>query len=134
MQGIDATLPLNEAIEAFKRARVLQALTQAGGNQGVAAKSLGLQPSNLSRLMSALRYGKRVLSTPARRLSTLDTHRDVEREFKIGRRFAHAELLLLEDQVRLVVLVEANAHAEPHRPWQERIAPSLRTDRARVAA
>ena len=33
MQGIDATLPLNEAIEAFKRARVLQALTQAGGNQ-----------------------------------------------------------------------------------------------------
>ena len=55
MQGIDATLPLNEAIEVFKRARVLQALTQAGGNQSVAAKSLGLQPSNLSRLMSTLR-------------------------------------------------------------------------------
>jgi Nif-specific regulatory protein len=52
--SIDATLPLNEAIEAFKRARVMQALTQAGGNQSVAAKSLGLQPSNLSRLMSTL--------------------------------------------------------------------------------
>ena len=55
MQGIDATLPLNEAIEEFKRARVQQALMQAGGNQSVAAKSLGLQPSNLSRLMSTLR-------------------------------------------------------------------------------
>ena len=55
MQGIDATLPLNEAVEAFKRARVLQALTQAGGNQSLAAKSLGVQPSNLSRLMSTLR-------------------------------------------------------------------------------
>jgi transcriptional regulator with GAF, ATPase, and Fis domain len=47
-------LPLNEAIEVFKRARVLQALTQAGGNQSLAAKSLGVQPSNLSRLMSTL--------------------------------------------------------------------------------
>ena len=55
MQGIDATLPLNEAIEVFKRARVQQALMQAGGNQSLAAKSLGLQPSNLSRLMSTLR-------------------------------------------------------------------------------
>jgi DNA-binding NtrC family response regulator len=54
-QGIDATLPLTEAVEAFKRARVLQALTEAGGNQSVAARSLGLQPSNLSRLMSTLR-------------------------------------------------------------------------------
>jgi DNA-binding NtrC family response regulator len=55
LQGIDATLPLTEAVEAFKRARVLQALTQAGGNQSVAARSLGLQPSNLSRLLSTLR-------------------------------------------------------------------------------
>jgi DNA-binding NtrC family response regulator len=55
MQDIDATLPLNEAVEAFKRARVQQALMQAGGNQSLAAKFLGLQPSNLSRLMSTLR-------------------------------------------------------------------------------
>jgi transcriptional regulator with GAF, ATPase, and Fis domain len=55
MQSIDATLPLNEAVEAFKRARVQQALMQAGGNQSLAAKSLGVQPSNLSRLMSTLR-------------------------------------------------------------------------------
>jgi len=55
MQGIDATLPLTAAVEAFKRARVLQALEQAGWNRSQAAKSLGLQPSNLSRLMSTLR-------------------------------------------------------------------------------
>jgi DNA-binding NtrC family response regulator len=55
LQGIDVTLPLNEAVEAFKRARVQQALMQAGGNQSLAAKSLGLRPSNLSRLMSTLR-------------------------------------------------------------------------------
>jgi Nif-specific regulatory protein len=54
MQGIDMTLPLNEAIEAFKRARVQHALIKAGGNQSLAAKSLGLQPSNLSRLLSTL--------------------------------------------------------------------------------
>jgi two-component system response regulator HydG len=53
--SIDATLPLSEAVEALKRAMVLQALTQAGGNQRMAAKSLGVQPSNLSRLMSTLR-------------------------------------------------------------------------------
>ena len=51
---IDATMPLTEAVEALKRARVQQALMEAGGNQRVAAKSLGLQPSNLSRLMSTL--------------------------------------------------------------------------------
>ena len=51
---IDATLSLTEAVEAFKRVRVQQALTEAGGNQRIAAKSLGLQPSNLSRLMSTL--------------------------------------------------------------------------------
>jgi DNA-binding NtrC family response regulator len=54
MQGIDATLPLNEAVEVFKRVRVQHALIKAGGNQSLAAKSLGLQPSNLSRLMSTL--------------------------------------------------------------------------------
>jgi Nif-specific regulatory protein len=52
---IDATLPLSEAVEAFKRVRVQQALTKAGGNQRMAAKFLGLQPSNLSRLMATLR-------------------------------------------------------------------------------
>src|SRR2546425_12050646 len=46
MQGIDATLPLTAAVEAFKRARVLQALEQAGWNRSQAAKSLGLQPSD----------------------------------------------------------------------------------------
>jgi Nif-specific regulatory protein len=55
LQGIDPTLPLNEAVEVFKRVRVQQALTNAGGNQSLAAKALGLQPSNLSRLMSTLR-------------------------------------------------------------------------------
>jgi transcriptional regulator with GAF, ATPase, and Fis domain len=53
--SIDATLPLTEGVEAYKRARVQHALIEAGGNQRVAAKSLGLQPSNLSRLMSTLR-------------------------------------------------------------------------------
>jgi transcriptional regulator with PAS, ATPase and Fis domain len=55
MSGIDMTLSLTEAVEAYKRARVLHALAQADGNQKVAAKALGLQPSNLSRLMSTLR-------------------------------------------------------------------------------
>src|SRR5207245_60274 len=35
--SIDTTLPLTEAVEAFKRAMVQQALTQAGGNQREAA-------------------------------------------------------------------------------------------------
>jgi transcriptional regulator with GAF, ATPase, and Fis domain len=47
-------LPLAEALEAFKRARVLQALEQSAWNQSLAAKLLGMQPSNLSRLMSTL--------------------------------------------------------------------------------
>jgi Nif-specific regulatory protein len=53
-QDIDDTLPLAEAVQAFKRARVQQALEAAGGNQSLAAKRLGLQPSNLSRLMHTL--------------------------------------------------------------------------------
>jgi Nif-specific regulatory protein len=52
--SIDATLPLNEAVVVFKRVRVRQALMEAGGNQREAAKLLGVQPSNLSRLMSTL--------------------------------------------------------------------------------
>ncbi len=51
---IDSTLPLAEAITAFKRARVRQALEEAGGNQSQAAKRLGLPPSNLSRLLRTL--------------------------------------------------------------------------------
>ena len=47
-------LPLADAVTAFKRARVLQALHAAQGNQRLAAERLGLQPSNLSRLMSTL--------------------------------------------------------------------------------
>ncbi len=51
---IDSALPLAEAITAFKRARVRQALEEAGGNQSQAAKRLGLPPSNLSRLLRTL--------------------------------------------------------------------------------
>lgn len=53
--SIDASLPLAEAVTTFKRAKVLQALEMARGNQSQAAKILGLQPSNLSRLMHTLR-------------------------------------------------------------------------------
>jgi transcriptional regulator with GAF, ATPase, and Fis domain len=55
LQGIDETLPLAKAVTAFKRARVRQALEAAGGNQNLAAKRLGLQPSNLSRLLHTLK-------------------------------------------------------------------------------
>jgi transcriptional regulator with GAF, ATPase, and Fis domain len=54
LEGIDDTLPLAEAINAFKRARVRQALEMEEGNQALAAKRLGLQPSNLSRLLQTL--------------------------------------------------------------------------------
>ena len=57
-----------------------------------------------------------VRETPSKRLATLGPHGDVECVFKIGRRFAQAELLFLEGQVRLVVLVKADAHTEPHWP------------------
>lgn len=53
-EEIDAVLPLAAALTAFKRARVLQAMEQTGGNQSRAARLLGLQPSNLSRLMQTL--------------------------------------------------------------------------------
>jgi Nif-specific regulatory protein len=52
---IDVDLPLAQAVDAFKRARVRQALELEGGNQAQAAKRLGLQPSNLSRLLHTLR-------------------------------------------------------------------------------
>ena len=54
LEGIDDALPLAEAIDAFKRARVRQALEMEAGNQALAAKRLGVQPSNLSRLLQTL--------------------------------------------------------------------------------
>ena len=54
MQEIDADLPLAEAIEAFKRVRIRQALAAADGNQTKAAERLGMPRSNLSRLMKGL--------------------------------------------------------------------------------
>lgn len=65
------------------------------------------------------------LCSPNTQLSPLDTHGNVEGEFEIGCRFAQAELLLLEGQVRLAVLVEAESNAKPYRPRQQRIAPPL---------
>src|SRR5262245_8206336 len=53
-QDIDPSLSLAEAVNTFKRVRVLQALEIARGNQSQAAKLLGLQPSNLSRLIHTL--------------------------------------------------------------------------------
>jgi Nif-specific regulatory protein len=47
-------LPLSEAVKAFKRAKVLQALEFTSWNQSQAARHLGLQPANLSRLMATL--------------------------------------------------------------------------------
>jgi Nif-specific regulatory protein len=51
---IDETIPLTDAVNAFKRARIQRALHRAGGNQRQAAQLLGVQPSNLSRLMQTL--------------------------------------------------------------------------------
>jgi DNA-binding NtrC family response regulator len=52
--SIDETLPLAEAVEQFKRGLIRRALEKAQGNQAEAAGILGLQRSNLSRLMKAL--------------------------------------------------------------------------------
>lgn len=52
--GINDTLPLAEAVEAFKRMRIRQALEAAGGNQTKAAQMLGLPRPNLSRMMRTL--------------------------------------------------------------------------------
>lgn len=49
--GIEDALPLAEAVKAFKRAQIRQALEKAGGNREQAANLLGLAPTNLSRLM-----------------------------------------------------------------------------------
>ena len=52
--SVDESLPLAEAVEQFKRGFIRRALEKAHGNQGEAAGALGLQRSNLSRLMKAL--------------------------------------------------------------------------------
>ena len=62
-EEIDASLSLAEALITFKRAKVRQALEITRGNQRQAAHILGLQPSNLSRLIHTL--GLR--ATPAAR-------------------------------------------------------------------
>lgn len=51
---IDMDIPLSKAVEIFKKNRVVLALSNAEGNQALAARQLGLQPSNLSRLMKKL--------------------------------------------------------------------------------
>jgi Nif-specific regulatory protein len=51
---IDQSLPLAEAVAQFKHALIRRALERANGNQAEAASILGLQRSNLSRLMKAL--------------------------------------------------------------------------------
>jgi transcriptional regulator with GAF, ATPase, and Fis domain len=52
--GINDKLPLAEAVEAFKRLRIRQALAAAEGNQSKAAQLLGLPRPNLSRMMKTL--------------------------------------------------------------------------------
>lgn len=53
-QTVDAALPLAEAMEVFKRARIRQVLESVAGNQTKAAQLLGLPRPNLSRLMKRL--------------------------------------------------------------------------------
>jgi Nif-specific regulatory protein len=51
---VGETLLMAEALDHFKRALIRKALNTADGNQAEAAKLLGLQRSNLSRLMKQL--------------------------------------------------------------------------------
>jgi Nif-specific regulatory protein len=54
LQGVDPILPLGEAVEAFKRAKIRQTLEATSGNQTKAAQLLGIPRPNLSRLMKNL--------------------------------------------------------------------------------
>jgi DNA-binding NtrC family response regulator len=54
LPGFDDEVPLSRAVEKFKSDRILRALEQTGGNQTRAARLLGLQQSNLSRMMKNL--------------------------------------------------------------------------------
>jgi len=47
-------LPLSERVREFKREAVLEALRSTEGNQSRAAELLGLQQSNLSRMLKNL--------------------------------------------------------------------------------
>lgn len=51
---VDAALPLAEAVEVFKRMRIQMALASTGGNQSQAARLLGVQPPNLSRMLKKM--------------------------------------------------------------------------------
>jgi Nif-specific regulatory protein len=51
---VDESLPMAEAIDRFKRALVRRALEKSSGNQAEAARLLGLQRANLSRMMKSL--------------------------------------------------------------------------------
>ena len=53
--GCDEQVPLSRAVEKFKSDRIQNALAQTGGNQTRAARLLGLQQSNLSRMIKNLR-------------------------------------------------------------------------------
>jgi transcriptional regulator with GAF, ATPase, and Fis domain len=55
LPGLDDTLALAEATDAFLRAKVRRTLEVANGSQTEAARMLGLPQSNLSRLMKRLR-------------------------------------------------------------------------------
>ncbi|HYK90221.1 MAG TPA: sigma 54-interacting transcriptional regulator [Acidobacteriota bacterium] len=52
--AMDLSLPMAEAVDQFKRALVRRSLEKSGGNQAEAARLLGLQRANLSRLMKSL--------------------------------------------------------------------------------
>lgn len=52
--GLDECLPMAEAMEHFKRILIRKTLERVEGNQAEAAKVLGLERSNLSRMMKRL--------------------------------------------------------------------------------
>jgi Nif-specific regulatory protein len=52
--GLEEPLPMAEALDHFKRALIRKAMERAAGNQAEAAKLLGLQRSNLCRMMKYL--------------------------------------------------------------------------------
>lgn len=54
LPGCDEEVPLSRAVEQFKSDRIQSALAKSGGNQTRAARLLGLQQSNLSRMMKNL--------------------------------------------------------------------------------
>jgi transcriptional regulator with GAF, ATPase, and Fis domain len=55
VQTIGENLPLIEAVNEFKHSMIRKALETTVGNQTQAAKILGLQQSNFSRMMKTLR-------------------------------------------------------------------------------